>query len=78
MPENVGLRVNRVDSGEIKQLHAIVSSLPAMRCKEFYIQKDQSQDFSFTITLTDPAQVSPTFTLISEVVEEKRIEIIDQ
>jgi len=78
MQESIGLRVNRVDNGEIKQLHAIVSSLPATRCKEFYLQKDQGCDYSFTITLTDAAQVTPTLTLISEVVEEKRIEIIDQ
>ncbi len=77
MQESVGLRIKRVDNGEIKQLNALMSTLPQADCKEFYLQRGQDQNYSFTVTLTDAGQIDSTLTLISEVVEAGRIEIIN-
>ena len=74
----IGLRVNRVDNHEIKQLNALITRLPETRYKEFYVQANEQHDYFFEVKLVSQTQANETLSQIREFVPEERIEVVNQ
>lgn len=70
------LRVHQVETHEVTLLNLAISATASSKVQAFYVERLAEDNCAFTVELQDAALVEPTVSVLQQVIDDKRIEIV--
>jgi len=70
------LRVHQVDTREVTRLNLAITGKSPAEVKTFYVERLAEDNCAFTVELQDASDVETTVSVLQEVIDGERIEVV--
>lgn len=70
------LRVHQVDTREVTRLNLAITGKSPSEVKAFYVERLAEDDCAFTVELQDSCDVETTISVLKQVIDDERIEVV--